>query len=52
MAAAGGKLNLFGSPWSPPAWMKDNNDMLQGGKLKPEFYSSWANVLYEVYQRV
>ncbi|MFN8265485.1 MAG: hypothetical protein U0T11_05410 [Chitinophagaceae bacterium] len=25
-----------------PAWMKDNNDMLQGGKLKPEFYDSWA----------
>lgn len=42
MAAAGGTLNLFGSPWSPPAWMKDNNDMLQGGKLKPEFYDSWA----------
>ena len=30
MAAAGGKLNLFVSPWSPPAWMKDNNNMLQG----------------------
>lgn len=43
MAAAGGKLNLFVSPWSPPAWMKDNNSMLQGGKLKPEFYESWAN---------
>jgi len=42
MNAAGGKLNLFASPWSPPAWMKDNNDMLQGGKLKPEFYDSWA----------
>lgn len=41
--AAGGKLNLFVSPWSPPAWMKDNNNMLQGGKLKPEFYESWAN---------
>lgn len=40
--AAGGKLNLFASPWSPPAWMKDNNDMLHGGKLKPEFYDSWA----------
>ncbi|MBI1344333.1 MAG: glycosyl hydrolase [Terrimonas sp.] len=40
---AGGKLNLFASPWSPPAWMKDNNDMLHGGKLKPDFYSSWAN---------
>lgn len=42
MAAAGGKLNLYASPWSPPAWMKDNNDMLQGGKLKKEFYESWA----------
>jgi glucosylceramidase len=40
--AAGGKINLFASPWSPPAWMKDNNDMLQGGKLKPDFYNSWA----------
>jgi len=42
MKAAGGKLNLFASPWSPPAWMKDNNNMLQGGKLNPEFYDSWA----------
>lgn len=41
--AAGGKFTFFVSPWSPPAWMKDNNDMLQGGKLKPEFYDSWAN---------
>lgn len=43
MQAAGGKLTLFVSPWSPPAWMKDNNDILHGGKLKPEFYQSWAN---------
>lgn len=42
MKAAGGKLNLFASPWSPPSWMKDNNDMLHGGKLKPAFYDSWA----------
>ena len=42
MAAAGGKLDLFASPWSPPAFMKDNNDVLHGGKLKPEFYESWA----------
>jgi glucosylceramidase len=34
---------LFASPWSPPAWMKSNNDMLHGGRLKPEYYSSWAN---------
>ncbi|MEP6615613.1 MAG: glycoside hydrolase family 30 protein [Ginsengibacter sp.] len=43
MATAGAKFTLFASPWSPPAWMKDNNDMLHGGKLKAEFYQSWAN---------
>jgi glucosylceramidase len=43
MATAGGRLTLFGSPWSPPAFMKDNSNMLQGGKLKPEFYPAWAN---------
>lgn len=41
--AAGGKLPLYVSPWSPPAWMKDNNNLLQGGKLKPEFRQAWAN---------
>jgi len=43
--ATAGKDNftLFASPWSPPAWMKDNNDMLHGGKLLPEYYESWAN---------
>ncbi len=43
IATAGGKLSLFVSPWSPPAWMKDNNDMLHGGKLKPAFADAWAN---------
>ena len=43
IAAAGGRLNIFASPWSPPAFMKDNNDMLHGGSLKPEFHQSWAN---------
>ncbi|HLO81949.1 MAG TPA: glycoside hydrolase family 30 protein [Chitinophagaceae bacterium] len=42
MQAAGGKLTMFASPWSPPAWMKSNNSMLQGGKLLPEYYNSWA----------
>lgn len=40
---SGKNLNLFVSPWSPPAFMKDNKSMLQGGKLLPEFYQSWAN---------
>jgi len=43
IAAAGGKLTLFVSPWSPPAWMKDNNNMLQGGKLLPQYKQAWAN---------
>jgi len=43
LAATHGKLNIFASPWSPPAFMKDNNDMLHGGRLKPEFYQSWAS---------
>jgi glucosylceramidase len=43
IAAAGGKLTMFVSPWSPPAFMKTNNDVLHGGKLKHEFDQSWAN---------
>jgi glucosylceramidase len=43
MTAAGGRLKLFVSPWSPPAWMKDNNSVTGGGRLKTEFAASWAN---------
>jgi glucosylceramidase len=43
LAATGGRLNIFASPWSPPAFMKDNKNMLRGGKLKPQFYEPWAN---------
>ncbi|MDB6066490.1 MAG: glycosyl hydrolase [Pedosphaera sp.] len=42
IAAAGDNFTLFISPWSPPAWMKSNNNMLHGGSLKPEYYASWA----------
>lgn len=43
MAAAGDDFRLYVSPWSPPAWMKTNNDMLQGGKLKPDCAYVWAS---------
>ncbi|MFP5040882.1 glycoside hydrolase family 30 protein [Parasediminibacterium sp. JCM 36343] len=43
IAAAGGQLTLFASPWSPPAWMKSNNDILHGGKLLQQYKQSWAN---------
>ena len=35
-------LHLLASPWSPPGWMKDSGQMLNGGSLLPEFRSSWA----------
>ncbi|MGZ3975692.1 MAG: glycoside hydrolase family 30 protein, partial [Flavisolibacter sp.] len=41
--ATAGRLTLFVSPWSPPAWMKDNNDVLHGGKLLPQYQQAWAN---------
>jgi glucosylceramidase len=34
-------IKILGSPWSPPAWMKDNHDT-RGGSLKPEFYDAYA----------
>jgi len=39
---ADGNLNLLISPWSPPAWMKDNVDMNHGGKLLKKYYPLWA----------
>lgn len=34
-------IKILGSPWSAPAWMKTNNDV-RGGRLKPEFYGTYA----------
>jgi glucosylceramidase len=41
--AAKGQLRFYASPWSPPAWMKTNEDMKHGGKLKPEYRQTWAD---------
>jgi glucosylceramidase len=35
-------LLLLASPWSPPAWMKDNGEMNHGGKLLPQYRHVWA----------
>ena len=50
LQASRGNLKLFASPWSPPAWMKDNNDMLYGGKLKPEYYQTWADYFVKYFK--
>jgi len=34
-------IKIMGSPWSPPTWMKTNNDT-RGGRLKSEFYGAYA----------
>jgi len=39
---SGSKISLLASPWSPPAWMKSNGEMNNGGKLLPEYYDVWA----------
>jgi glucosylceramidase len=39
---AGRPLQLLASPWSPPAWMKTNGRMDDGGRLKPECRTAWA----------
>ncbi|MDD2958938.1 MAG: glycoside hydrolase family 30 beta sandwich domain-containing protein [Lachnospiraceae bacterium] len=38
-------IQFLASPWSPPAFMKDNQDMNHGGKLKKEYYQKWAQVM-------
>ncbi|MCL1933257.1 MAG: glycosyl hydrolase [Candidatus Azobacteroides sp.] len=47
---AGGTLTLFISPWSPPAWMKDNNNVLQGGHLLPQYRQVWADYFVKFIQ--
>lgn len=44
-AAAGGDANfkLLVSPWSPPAWMKTNFRMDDGGSLRREYAPAWAD---------
>jgi glucosylceramidase len=38
-------LKLLVSPWSPPAWMKDNRDMNHGGKLLSQYRETWARYI-------
>jgi len=39
------KINLVLSPWSPPAFMKTNNQKNKGGKLKTEYRQLWAEYM-------
>jgi glucosylceramidase len=41
MSASKDGFKIISSPWTAPPWMKDNNKWV-GGKLKPEYYDTWA----------
>ncbi|WP_022826072.1 glycoside hydrolase family 30 protein [Hymenobacter norwichensis] len=43
------RLKILGSPWSPPTWMKTNNNS-KGGSLKPEFYDAYARYFVKYIQ--
>lgn len=36
------EIRILGSPWSAPAWMKNNHDT-RGGSLLPQYYRVYAN---------
>ncbi len=43
------KIKILASPWSAPLWMK-TNDAAQGGVLKPEYFSAYANYFVKYIQ--
>lgn len=45
MEEAGAPLELLCSPWSPPSFMKTNQDINHGGQLKEEYYETWATYM-------
>lgn len=45
------RIKILGSPWSPPAWMKTNNDT-RGGRLKEDCYDVYARYLVKYIQQM
>ncbi|GAB3423088.1 ricin-type beta-trefoil lectin domain protein [Flindersiella endophytica] len=43
-------VRVMGSPWSAPAWMKDNNSMIDQGWLKAEYYGTYAQYFVKYIQ--
>lgn len=38
-------IKFVATPWSPPAFMKDNNKLKNGGKLLDEYKTLWADYI-------
>lgn len=45
------QVKIIATPWSAPAWMKDNNGFI-GGSLKPEYYGVYANYFVKYIQKM
>jgi|GEM_PF-449508 len=43
--STGNPLKIVASPWSPPAWMRQNNNMVNGGPLLATMLDSYAAYL-------
>lgn len=36
-------IKIIGAAWSPPKWMKSNNEWSGSSRLKAEYYQTWAD---------
>jgi glucosylceramidase len=45
------KIEILGSPWSAPQWMKTNSNA-KGGRLKAEYYASYAKYFVKYIQEM
>jgi glucuronoarabinoxylan endo-1,4-beta-xylanase len=43
-AKSRGVTKFYAVPWTPPAWMKTNNSVNNGGELLPQYYQAYADL--------
>ena len=48
----GSSVQFLMTPWSPPSWMKDNNDMNHGGHLLDCYKELWAQYFVKFIQKM
>ncbi|MBF2708594.1 glucosylceramidase [Flavobacterium soyangense] len=44
-------IKIMATPWSPPVWMKDNNNSI-GGSLQPQYYGVYAQYFVKYIQKM
>jgi glucosylceramidase len=44
-------IKIMATPWSPPVWMKDNNNTI-GGSLQPAYYAVYAQYFVKYIQKM